>query len=96
MIDEYLALLGVPRRAPSLDHLFELHRAHVSRVPYTNVQIMRGAPASIDPLDAAGKHETHAESASDFAAAYAAVRLSNVDDQYEGALATHEQWLASL
>ena len=52
MIDEYLGLLGVPRRAPSLDYLYELHRAHVSRVPYTNVQIMRGTPASIDPLDA--------------------------------------------
>lgn len=52
MIDEYLALLGVPRRAPSLDYLFELHRAHVSRVPYTNVQIMRGTPASTDPSDA--------------------------------------------
>lgn len=52
MIDEYLALLGVPRRAPSLEYLFELHRAHVSRVPYTNVQIMRGTPASIDPSDA--------------------------------------------
>lgn len=52
MIDEYLALLGVPRRSPSLEYLFELHRAHVSRVPYTNLQIMRGTPASIEPLDA--------------------------------------------
>jgi arylamine N-acetyltransferase len=52
VIDEYLALLGVARRPPSIGYLFELHRAHVSRVPYTNVQIMRGRPASIDPLDA--------------------------------------------
>jgi len=52
VIDEYLGLLGVPRRAPSLAYLFELHRAHVARVPYTNVQIMRGRPASIEPLDA--------------------------------------------
>jgi len=52
LIDDYLALLGVPRRAPSLEYLFELHRAHVTRVPYTNVQIMRGTPASIDQLDA--------------------------------------------
>ena len=52
MIDEYLALLGVPRREPSLKYLFALHRAHVSRVPYTNVQIMRGNPASVDPCDA--------------------------------------------
>jgi len=54
-MDEYLALLGVPRRAPSLEYLFELHRAHVSRIPYTNVQIMRGTPASIEPLDAVGQ-----------------------------------------
>lgn len=52
MIDEYLALLGVARRPPSLGYLFELHRAHVTRVPYTNLQIIRGTPASIDQLDA--------------------------------------------
>lgn len=52
MIDEYLSLLRVGRREASVGYLFELHRAHVARVPYTNVQIMRGRPASIDPLDA--------------------------------------------
>lgn len=52
MIDEYLSVLGVGKAAPSVEYLFELHRAQVSRVPYTNVQIMRGRPASIDPRDA--------------------------------------------
>jgi N-hydroxyarylamine O-acetyltransferase len=52
VIDAYLSLLGVRRAAPTVEYLFELHRAHVSRVPYTNVQIMRGRPASIEPLDA--------------------------------------------
>ncbi|HEX6686385.1 MAG TPA: arylamine N-acetyltransferase [Candidatus Limnocylindrales bacterium] len=52
MIDDYLALLGVRRVAPSVAHLFELHRAHVERVPYSNAQIMRGKPASIQQRDA--------------------------------------------
>jgi N-hydroxyarylamine O-acetyltransferase len=49
MIDAYLARLGLPRAAPSLEYLFALHRAHVSRVTYSNLQIMRGTPAGIDP-----------------------------------------------
>ncbi len=51
MIDGYLRLLGLPCRAPSLDYLFELHRAQVERVPYTNLDIMRGEVTSIDPAD---------------------------------------------
>ncbi|HCT76544.1 MAG TPA: arylamine N-acetyltransferase [Micromonosporaceae bacterium] len=49
MIDAYLGRLGLPREEPSVDYLFALHRAHVSRVTYTNLQIMRGAPAGIEP-----------------------------------------------
>jgi arylamine N-acetyltransferase len=49
MIDAYLARLGLPRATPSVDYLFALHRAHVSRVTYSNLQIMRGTPAAIDP-----------------------------------------------
>lgn len=53
MIDEYLSVLGVRRCAePAPGHLFELHRAHVERVPYSNVQIMRGTSASVRPVDA--------------------------------------------
>lgn len=49
MIGAYLARLGLPRESPSVGYLFALHRAHVSRVTYSNLQIMRGAPAGIDP-----------------------------------------------
>ncbi|WP_117211840.1 arylamine N-acetyltransferase family protein [Allorhizocola rhizosphaerae] len=49
MIDGYLALLGLPRRGPSLDYLFELHRAQVERVPYSNLDIVLGNPVPIDP-----------------------------------------------
>jgi arylamine N-acetyltransferase len=48
MIDAYLARLGLPRAEPSLGYLFELHRAHVSKVAYTNLQIIRGRPAPIE------------------------------------------------
>ncbi|GIH10930.1 arylamine N-acetyltransferase [Rhizocola hellebori] len=47
MIDAYLARLGLPRAKPSVDYLFELHRAHVAKVAYTNLQIIRDRPASI-------------------------------------------------
>jgi arylamine N-acetyltransferase len=49
MITEYLRRLGLAREVASVDYLFALQRAHVSRVTYSNLQIMRGAPASIDP-----------------------------------------------
>lgn len=48
MIDAYLSLLGLPRAAPSAEYLFAIHRAHVSRVPYTNLEIMRG---NVTPVD---------------------------------------------
>jgi N-hydroxyarylamine O-acetyltransferase len=49
MIDQYLDRLGLPHARPSVDYLFALHRAHVSRVAYSNLQIIRGRPASIEP-----------------------------------------------
>lgn len=52
MIDAYLARLGVGRAEPSIGYLFELHRAHVTKVAYTNLQIMKGAPAPIEPQSA--------------------------------------------
>lgn len=50
MIDGYLSLLGLPHEAPSVDYLFALHRAQVERVPYTNLEIMRGHATPIDPM----------------------------------------------
>lgn len=50
MIDRYLARLGLVRRPPSVDYLFALHRAHVSKVPYTNVEVLRGTSAPIQPM----------------------------------------------
>lgn len=49
MISAYLDRLGLPREKPSVDYLFALHRAHVSRVTYSNLQIIRGVPAGIEP-----------------------------------------------
>jgi arylamine N-acetyltransferase len=47
VIEAYLSLLGVPRRAPSAAYLRELHRAQVTRVPYTNLEIMLGRPGTV-------------------------------------------------
>ena len=47
--DAYLARLGVERRPPSLEALFELQRAHVERVPYETLWIARGMARTIDP-----------------------------------------------
>ncbi|MEU8002947.1 arylamine N-acetyltransferase [Catellatospora sp. NPDC049111] len=47
MIDAYLSRLGVPRRTPSAAYLRELHRAQVTRVPYTNQEIMLGRPGAV-------------------------------------------------
>lgn len=48
-VDGYLAVLGVPRpQAPSAGALRALHRAHVERVPYENLDIHLGRPTGID------------------------------------------------
>src|SRR5262245_20980864 len=49
MITAYLSRLGLPLEPPSVDYLFALHRAHVSNVTYSNLQIMRGTPTPIEP-----------------------------------------------
>ena len=43
---------GTPTaRRPTLESLAELHRRHLARVPYENLEIMLGRPPSVDPLD---------------------------------------------
>ncbi|GAA6525489.1 arylamine N-acetyltransferase [Intrasporangium sp. DVR] len=46
----YLSRLGAPAPAePTLDALAELHRAHLARVPFENLDIALGRPIRIDP-----------------------------------------------
>jgi arylamine N-acetyltransferase len=49
VIQDYLTRLGLPRERPSVGYLRALHRAQVSTVPYTNLEIMLGRPGSVDP-----------------------------------------------
>jgi arylamine N-acetyltransferase len=51
----YLDLLGVRARPGEVDAhmLAALQRAHVERVPYETLDIVRGAPPGIEPLDCA-------------------------------------------
>jgi len=55
VITEYLARLGLPRREPSLDYLFALHRAQVERVPYENLEIMLGRPTTVAAAESAAR-----------------------------------------
>ncbi|WP_426454352.1 arylamine N-acetyltransferase family protein [Paenibacillus sp. S-38] len=49
-IRAYLSRLGIPGvQPPTLSYLFELHRAHVEKIPWQTVDIVAGRPASIDP-----------------------------------------------
>lgn len=49
-LDPYLARLGMAEPGkPSLEALTALHRAHVERVPYENIDIQLGRPPGIDP-----------------------------------------------
>lgn len=50
----YLERLGVDDPGlPSVDSLRRLHRAHVERVPYENLEIQLGRPTSVDPVESA-------------------------------------------
>src|SRR5256885_2158064 len=49
--DAYLRRLGVEAAPPSVDALFELHRAHTERVAYETVWIHAGQRWGIDPAD---------------------------------------------
>jgi len=49
-LDAYLDRLGIDDRPPpSIESLREVHRRHVSTVPYENLAIMLGRPPSVDP-----------------------------------------------
>ena len=52
LVTAYLSFLGYDDRPPAtVESLAELHRRHLSRVPYENLEIMLGRPPSVDPLD---------------------------------------------
>jgi len=52
LVDAYLAFLGYDDRpAATVESLAELHRRHLARLPYENLEIMLGRPPSVDPLD---------------------------------------------
>jgi N-hydroxyarylamine O-acetyltransferase len=53
-LNRYLTRLGVrdPGR-PGIEELSALHRAHVERVPYENLEIQLGRPTSISPVESA-------------------------------------------
>ncbi|MEV0270793.1 arylamine N-acetyltransferase [Hamadaea sp. NPDC050747] len=54
MIEAYLDRLGVRPTEPSIAELTALHRAHVERIPYENIEIYRGRPPGIDPAESLG------------------------------------------
>lgn len=52
LVDRYLQHLGLSTPgAPSVAGLRALHRAHVSRVPYENLEIQLGRPTTVDPYE---------------------------------------------
>lgn len=54
-VSGYLRRLGVPEAGgpPDIAALRLLHRAHVERVPYENLQIALGRPTTVDPAESA-------------------------------------------
>jgi arylamine N-acetyltransferase len=59
-VRRYLARLGVPDPGrPSVAALFDLHRAHVARVPYENLEIHLGRPTTVDPHESAERIVRH-------------------------------------
>ena len=55
-VSAYLARLGVDHTGPpSVAGLRALHRAHVERVPYENLEIQLGRPTSVDPYESAAR-----------------------------------------
>ncbi|MER5310225.1 arylamine N-acetyltransferase [Streptomyces sp. NPDC002773] len=55
-VDGYLAVLGVARpAAPTAEALWALHRAHVERVAYENLDIHLGRPTGIDAAGSAAR-----------------------------------------
>ncbi|XVV08411.1 arylamine N-acetyltransferase family protein [Actinoplanes sp. CA-131856] len=57
-VDGYLRRLGLDGsagRAPSVEQLTELHRAHAERVPYESLEIWLGRPTTVDPAESVGR-----------------------------------------
>ncbi|GAA0469332.1 arylamine N-acetyltransferase [Paractinoplanes deccanensis] len=57
-VNGYLRRLGVdgrPRRAPSVEELRLLHRAHAERVPYECLEIWLGRPTTVEPAESVGR-----------------------------------------
>jgi N-hydroxyarylamine O-acetyltransferase len=55
-LDHYLARLGLRHPGPpSVAGLFALHRAHVARVPYENIEIQLGRATTVDAHEAAAR-----------------------------------------
>lgn len=55
-VEGYLRRLRLAHTgAPSVDALFALHRAHVSRVPYETLQIQLDRPTTVDPYESAAR-----------------------------------------
>jgi N-hydroxyarylamine O-acetyltransferase len=53
-VNRYLARLGVVHTGPpSIEGLRAIHRAHVERVPYENLEIQLGRPTSVSRLESA-------------------------------------------
>ena len=51
-IPGYLARLGLERPArPDVDSLFAIHEAHMTRVPYENLEIQLDRPTTVDPVE---------------------------------------------
>ncbi|ANN15600.1 arylamine N-acetyltransferase [Amycolatopsis orientalis] len=57
-VPAYLARLGLGHEPPSLDALFRLHRAHVERVPYEDLEVQLGRVTSLDPAVSFGRIAT--------------------------------------
>lgn len=57
LAEDYLALLGLPVRRGEVGEaeLRALRRAHLERCPYETVDIVRGSPPGIDPLDSVSR-----------------------------------------
>ncbi|WP_431681985.1 arylamine N-acetyltransferase family protein [Kitasatospora sp. KL5] len=54
LVGRYLHRLGLPRpSAPTAAALAVLHRAHVERVPYEDLEIQLGRPTTVDPVESA-------------------------------------------
>jgi N-hydroxyarylamine O-acetyltransferase len=54
-LDAYLARLGVEGGPPDADTLRRLHRAHLDRIPFENLDVLLGRGVSVDLPDVAAK-----------------------------------------